>query len=126
MIRIMKGALSVSLMLPAIIANANDFPTSERVEYVMNCLQHLGDASLNNLQTCSCRIDSIATAIPFEDYSYAVTYNRNRRMTGEAGGIFRDNEAGKQFAKQLSSAEKEAQAQCKPVVHIVAPSSQKQ
>ena len=123
MMRTMKRVLGVSLILPALVAGANDFPTSERVEYVLNCLQQLGHTSLDNLQTCSCRIDSIAATIPFEDYSYAVTFNRNIRMTGEAGGVFRDNKAGRQFAKKLDATEQAAKEQCKPAVHIPAPRS---
>ena len=103
------------------VVTANDYPTSERVEYVLNCLQDLGRNSMDDLQTCSCRIDSIASEMPFETYNYAVTYERNKRMTGEKGGIFRDNKAGKKFAKQLAVVKEEAGGRCKQVVQIVAP-----
>ena len=101
--------------------SANDFPTRDRVEYVLNCLQELGRNSMDDLQTCSCRLDSIASNVPFETYGYAVTYERNKRMTGEKGGVFRDNEAGKAFARQLTAAKETARGQCKQVVQIVAP-----
>ncbi len=103
------------------VVTANDYPTAERVEYVLNCLQDLGRNSMDDLQTCSCRIDSIASEMPFETYNYAVTYERNRRMTGEKGGVFRDNKAGKKFAKQLEGVKEEAGGRCKQVVQIVAP-----
>ena len=103
------------------VVTANDYPTAERVEYVLNCLQDLGRNSMDDLQTCSCRIDSIASEMPFETYNYAVTYERNKRMTGEKGGIFRDNKAGKKFAKQLAVVKEKAGGQCKQVVQIVAP-----
>ena len=103
------------------VVTANDYPTAERVEYVLNCLQDLGRNSMDDLQTCSCRIDSIASEMPFETYNYAVTYERNKRMTGEKGGIFRDNKAGKKFAKQLAVVKETAGGQCKQVVQIVAP-----
>ena len=105
------------------VVTANDYPTSERVEYVLNCLQDLGRNSMDDLQTCSCRIDSIASEMPFETYNYAVTYERNKRMTGEKGGVFRDNDAGKAFAKQLTVAKETAKGQCKQVVQIQAPTA---
>jgi hypothetical protein len=103
------------------LAGANDYPTRDRVEYVLNCLQDMGRNSMDDLQTCSCRIDSIASNLSFETYDYAVTYKRNKRMTGEKGGVFRDNDSGKLFSKELDEAQDIANSQCKKVVHIVAP-----
>ncbi len=117
-----NGTVTLMLLLGfSSVVSANDFPTAERVEYVLNCLQKMGRSSMHDLQTCSCRIDSIASNMSFETYSYAVTYNRNKRMVGEQGGVFRDNEAGKSFAKELAAAEEAAGGQCKEVVHINAP-----
>lgn len=120
--RMIKDFLFLLLLLGGVsVANANDYPTSERISYVLQCFQELDRATLDDMQTCSCRIDSIASNIPFEEYSYAVTYDRNRRMTGEKGGIFRDNEAGKAFSKKLLVAQETSRNQCKKVVQIVAP-----
>ena len=112
--------LALLLGAPSIVA-ANDYPTRDRVEYVMNCLQMIGEYTMDELQTCSCRLDTVASAMSFETYGYAVTYNRNKRMTGEKGGVFRDNESGKMFSKELKAAEETAKGQCIKVVHIVAP-----
>ena len=109
------------LGVSSVVVAANDYPTGERVEYVLNCLQELGRNSMDDLQTCSCRIDSVASAMPFEIYGYAETYNRNKKMSGEKGGVFRDNESGKEFSKQLSEIEDTAKGQCKQVVQIMAP-----
>ena len=103
------------------MVTANDYPTRDRVEYVLNCLQEMGENTMDELQTCSCRLDSIASEVPFEIYGYAMTYNRNKRMTGEKGGVFRDNTSGKRFSKELKGAEETAKGQCIKVVHIVAP-----
>ena len=121
-------SLNVSKVMPIIlllcvssIVTANDYPTRDRVEYVLNCLHELGRNSMDDLQTCSCRIDSVASEMPFETYGYAVTYNRNKKMSGEKGGVFRDNKSGKEFLNQLSEIEDTAKGQCKQVVHIMAP-----
>jgi len=109
------------LGVSSVVVAANDYPTRDRVEYVLNCLQELGRNSMDDLQTCSCRVDSVASEIPFETYNYAVTYNRNKKMSGEKGGVFRDNESGKEFSKQLSEVEDTVRGQCKQVVQIMAP-----
>lgn len=120
--RIIAGVFFISLMHFSSVTVANDYPTDERVLYVLNCLQELDRYSLDDLQTCACRIDSIASDISFEDYNYAVAYDRNRKMGGKKGGIFRNNKAGKEFSKALMAAREVADRQCKKVVHIVAPS----
>ena len=112
--------LALLLGAPSVVA-ANDFPTRDRVEYVLNCLQAMGRNSMDDLQTCSCRIDSVASTMSFEEYGWAVTYNRNKRMTGEKGSVFRDNKAGKRLSKQLAAANEAANGLCVQVVQIVAP-----
>ncbi len=118
----MLKVIPLALLLGApSFAAANDYPTRDRVEYVLNCLQELGRNSMDDLQTCSCRLDSVASAMTFEEYGWAVTYNRNKRMTGEKGGVFRDNITGKRLSKELVGYEDTAKGQCITVVHIVAP-----
>ena len=119
--RMIKVVPFILLLGFSSVVTANDYPTADRVEYVLNCLQDLGRSSMDDLQTCSCRVDSIASNMPFETYGYAVTYNRNKRMTGEKGGVFRDNKSGKAFSKELKAAVETAIGQCKQVVQIVAP-----
>jgi hypothetical protein len=112
--------LALLLGAPSVVA-ANDFPTRDRVEYVLHCLQEMGRNSMDDLQTCSCRLDSVASGMSFESYGWAVTYDRNKRMTGEKGSVFRDNKAGKRLSKHLVAANETAKGQCKQVVQIVAP-----
>lgn len=119
--RMIKVVPFILLLGFSSVVTANDYPTRDRVEYVLNCLQDMGRNSMDDLQTCSCRIDSIASNLPFEIYSYAVTYKRNKRMSGEKGGVFRDNKSGKSFSKQFDEAQDIANSQCKKVVQIVAP-----
>lgn len=118
--RIKYGVFFVLLSV-AMHVVANDYPTSERVNYVLGCFQELARNTMDDLQTCSCRIDIIASRIPFEEYSYAETYERNKRMSGENGGVFRDNDSGKIFSRKVHAAKLHAGKQCKKVVRIVAP-----
>ena len=119
--RLIKVVPLILLLGFSSVLSANDFPTRDRAEYVLFCLQDLGRNSMDDLQTCSCRIDSVASQMQFEQYGWAVTYDRNKRMTGEKGAIFRDNKAGKRLSKQLAAANEAANGHCKQVVQIVAP-----
>lgn len=118
--KIKHGVFFVLLSF-AIQVIANDYPTNDRVSYVLGCFQELGRNTMDDLQTCSCRIDAIASSIPFEQYSYAETYERNKRMTGEKGGVFRGNASAKAFTEKLNAAKQHAENQCKKVVRIEAP-----
>ncbi len=120
-VNVHKVVPSILLLCASTFVSANDYPTRDRAEYVLNCLHDIGRNSMDDLQTCSCRIDSIAEAMPFEIYGYAVTYDRNKKMSGEKGGVFRDNKSGKKFSKQLTDLGDTAKSQCIQVVHIVAP-----
>ena len=120
-INIPKVVPFILLLCVSTFVTANDYPTRDRAEYVLNCLQDMSRNSMDDLQTCSCRIDSIAEAMPFEIYGYAVTYDRNKKMSGEKGGVFRDNKSGKKFSKELVELGDAARGQCIQVVHIVAP-----
>jgi hypothetical protein len=120
-INVPKVVPFILLLCVSTFVSANDYPTRDRVEYVLNCLQDIGRNSMDDLQTCSCRIDSIAEAMPFEIYGYAVTYDRNKKMSGEKGGVFRDNKSGKKFSKELAEFGDAASGQCIQVVHIDAP-----
>lgn len=120
-VNIPKVVPFILLLCVSTFVAANDYPTRDRVEYVLNCLHNIGRNSMDDLQTCSCRIDSIAETMPFEIYGYAVTYDRNKKMSGEKGGVFRDNKSGKKFSKQLAEIRDTAKGQCVQVVQIVAP-----
>ncbi len=119
--RMIKVVPFILLLGFSSVVTANDYPTRDRAEYVLHCLKDLGRNSMDDLQTCSCRIDSVASAMSFESYGWAVTYNRNKRMTGEKGSVFRDNKAGKRLSKQLAAANEAANGLCVQVVQIVAP-----
>lgn len=111
----------ILLMVVPLGAFADDYPTHERVYYVLNCFDNIGRYSWDDLHTCSCRIDSIASEISFESYSIATTYERHRRMPGKQGGVFRSNESAKEKSDKLVKAQRNAENKCKKVVQLTAP-----
>jgi hypothetical protein len=102
----MKRVLLLLLAAP-LVARAHDFPTSGRVEFVLECMQkHEGKYEF--LYKCSCVIDQIAAAMPYDDYVAMSTALRNQALAGERGGVFRDaptvrDMAGKYKAVQASA-----------------------
>ena len=50
--RMIKVVPFILLLGFSSVVTANDYPTAERVEYVLNCFQDIGRRSMDDLQTC--------------------------------------------------------------------------
>lgn len=119
--RMFKFLISVFFLGATMAAQANDYPTADRVQYVLGCMSDLGESSIDNLNTCSCRIDAIAAMLSFDEYNYGTAFRRNRPMPGEKGGIFRDSKPGKAAVQRLEEVEEAVATKCKKVIRIKAP-----
>lgn len=105
--------LLLSILAAPLAAQAHDFPTSGRVEYVLECMQkHEGKHEY--LYKCSCVIDEIAKAVPYDDYLTMSTALRNQTMGGERGAVFRDPATVKDMAGKY----KEIQASANKACHV--------
>lgn len=110
----MKKVFPIFLFLgwmPA-AAIANDYPTLERVDQVLTCMNKHGGQTIDNLYGCSCEIDVIASQIGFDDFVEASTFEAYRAMPGEKGGIFRESKRGEKIIGQLQKARAEAEKKC--------------
>ncbi|QJE00255.1 hypothetical protein HH212_09665 [Massilia forsythiae] len=111
------------LLLPAVLAlvspswaappaaHAGDYPTSGRVEYVLECMQK-HDGKYEYLYKCSCVIDRIANALSYDDYVAMSVALRNQGLPGERGGVFRDAAAVKDMASRYKTIETGANKAC--------------
>jgi hypothetical protein len=90
----------------------NDFPTRDRVEYVLNCVARHGGLTYITQYACGCKIDKIAEKMTFAEYEAANTFTYLRSTPGEAGGVFRDPKQSKDLRKLLKEAEAYAEKQC--------------
>ncbi|MDD5271319.1 MAG: hypothetical protein PHU14_01245 [Methylovulum sp.] len=90
----------------------NDFPTRDRVEYVLNCVAQHGGLSYINQYACGCKIDKIAEKLSFSDYEAAKTFSYLKSTPGESGGVFRDPKQSKDLRAQLKEAEAYAEKSC--------------
>lgn len=107
--RLLSCALLMSGLAPA--ARADDYPTSERVEYVLECMRN-HESKQEYLYKCSCVIDSIARQLGHDDYVEMSTALRNQGLSGPRGAAFRDPDSVKAMAKRYKEVQSAANAAC--------------
>ncbi len=90
----------------------NEYPTQERVEYVLNCIAKHGGLSYITKYACSCKIDKIAEKLTYKEYEEARTFTFMRSTPGEKGGVFRDPAQAKDLRTRLKEAEQRAEKLC--------------
>lgn len=90
---------------------ATDFPTVDRVEFVLECMRSNG-GEYHFLYKCSCAIDAIAAQLPYEKYVDASSVSRYQNMGGERAGVFRDPDSLKDMGKSYRSLQAQAYKQC--------------
>ena len=99
---------------PAQTAPANDFPTLTRVEYVLNCMQEKGGKNYDNLYHCVCAVDHVAAKMTHDEFLQAETFETNKNLAGERGGVFRDPGQSKVLRDKLKAVLDESNATCFP------------
>ncbi len=90
----------------------SQYPTRDRVEYVLNCVAKHGGLNYVNQYSCGCKIDKIAEKLSFKEYEDAITFGFMGKTAGEAGGAFRDPEQAKKLKKRIKEAEEYAENSC--------------
>ncbi len=90
----------------------SDYPTRDRVEYVLNCVAQHGGLTYITQYACGCKIDKIAEKLKFTDFEAAKTFSYLRATPGDAGGVFRDPAQSKDLRKRLKEAEDYAEKNC--------------
>ena len=90
----------------------SDFPTQDRVEYVLNCVAKHGGLSYVNQYACGCKIDKIAEKLTFKEYDSARTFSMLQSTPGEKGAVFRDPKQSKDLRTRLKEAEQYAEKAC--------------
>lgn len=106
--RIAPLALLAGLALPA---QANDYPTEARVDYVLGCMASNGDSYLT-MQKCSCSIDVIAEHLSYAEYEEAATILSLQDKRGELGVLFRTEHGMQDRLQALNQAQADANLRC--------------
>jgi len=92
-------------------AQANDFPTTTRVEYVLECMQK-HNRDYEYFYKCSCVIDDIAKNVNYNEFNEISTAARYARLGGERGSVFRDPKDVKRMSKKYRTLEANANKAC--------------
>ena len=91
----------------------NDYPTRDRVEYVLNCVAQHGGLTYITQYACGCKIDKIAEKLTFNEFEAAKTFTYlSKGQTGDAGAVFRDPAQSKDLRKRLKEVEAYAEKSC--------------
>ncbi|WP_104205190.1 hypothetical protein [Billgrantia saliphila] len=92
-------------------AQANDYPTEARVDYVLGCMASNGNNYLT-MQKCSCSIDVIAEHLPYESYEQVETVLGMQDQRGELGVLFRTERGMQDQVDALNRAQADANLRC--------------
>jgi hypothetical protein len=106
-----RHLLLLALAVSPLTARAHDYPTSGRVEYVLECMQK-HDSKYEYLYKCSCVIDYIARNMSYDDYVAMSTASRNQTLAGERGAMFRDPVPVKDMANKYKTLQASANKAC--------------
>ena len=104
-------ALALAITPAAAHAESAGYPTVDRVEFVLECMQKNGGKQVF-LYKCSCLIDDIARKYSYDDFVEASTAARYQTLGGERGGVFRDPPKVRETAKRYLQVEGEAMKRC--------------
>lgn len=119
-------AMLLSIAASNAVAEANPlepersstFTTQETIIFALRCMSELGGQTDANLYTCVCRHDAIEKRVSFSDFEDAEKFESYKKMPGEKGGLFRENEYGQVIIDRVKAAVDDANAQC-PVVKAI-------
>lgn len=100
----------MALASPGFAAD-NDYPTTSRVEFALECLQAYGN-NHEYIYKCSCLIDEIATKLSHDEYVELSSFSRSAAMTGERGGMFRGTDQTKDASKKYHDIVAESKKRC--------------
>ncbi len=104
--------LTLCALLSSSAADANDFPTQARVEYVLRCMDSNGGQKYEILYSCTCVIDKIANKIAYDDFVEAEVFVQLGRTPGDRGGVFRDPERASLLVRKINDLTEAAKKSC--------------
>src|SRR3954465_2588249 len=71
-----------SVVLYARVAHGHDYPTVDRVEFVLECMQR-NEGKQEFLYKCSCVVDELARKFSYDDFVEAASAARYQTLGGE-------------------------------------------
>jgi len=109
---LLRSLAAAAVAASAGAAQAHDYPTSERVIYVEACMRDHPGAHYEMLNKCSCVLDAIAQAVPYDDYVEMSTAANANSIGGERGSYIRDVPMLQEQIKKYKALQAQAQKSC--------------
>jgi len=106
-----RPVIIAAVLLVPFAVSAEDYPTVDRVQYVLECMKK-HEGKYEYVYKCSCAIDQIAKALPYDAYVEAASVARYSGMGGERMNVFRDSDDMRALAKKWRTVEAEANKAC--------------
>jgi hypothetical protein len=101
---------------PAGLARAqpqsHDYPTSERVIYVEQCMRENPGPHYEMLSKCSCALDHIAQTTSYDDFVSMQTATNANTVAGERGNAIRDAEGLQKEVRAFRELQDAAKKSC--------------
>src|SRR5450432_1364072 len=108
-----QACCAVLLALAATqVAQANDFPTRARVEFVLDCMRSSKEPVQASMYKCSCAIDDIATKVTYAKWVDLSTVANATPIAGERGGVMRDMKDGRKIIASFRDLQAGARKHC--------------
>ena len=93
-------------------AKMNNYPTLDRVQYVLECAQNYpGKVHQEMIYKCSCAIDEIAKQLSYDDFVNDWTASKAVTIAGDRGAI-REHQMVKGMVKQYKDVQATAEKNC--------------
>ncbi len=92
-------------------AQANDYPTEARADYVFGCMAANGQTR-EAVHRCSCSLDVVASILPYDQYVDAETVLSMRQGIGRTASIFKDLPRFDEIVANLRRAQAEGEIRC--------------
>ena len=106
---LLAGAAPAAKGAPA--GRVSDFPTTARVEYVLECMKN-HEGKYEFMYKCSCAVDQIGVQVKYDDFVEISTALRHQTLGGERGAEFRDPQVVRQMAARYKKIEEDSADAC--------------
>jgi hypothetical protein len=109
---LLRTSIPAALMLLAGAASAHDYPTTERVNYVLECMRMHPGTQYEMVSKCSCAVDALAKDIKLDDFVEMNTATNANSIGGERGNSIRDTEVLQAKIKRWRELQTRAKKAC--------------
>ena len=107
-------AASLALLpATALMADENNFSTTARVHYVLDCMEAHPDMNVyESINKCSCVVDKLGAQFTEMEFDDADTAFRYKNLPADKGGAFRDDKLAGKLMNDVEKAQTEAYQSC--------------